>query len=164
MSQEVETVAAKVLAARCAEDVFGTVKTAAEVTRDFRAMARILHPDVAGPGDRPRDAMGALLRFRAEAERKMADGTWGQKVPAVAVEIGYGGILAGAPMHPLFHHLAGGEAKQLRVQEDRGRILSGAEPIFGSGPWNADTFKVWTGLPVAVESRGPRAEDKTWAA
>jgi hypothetical protein len=83
---DAELAAGKVMAARCAEDVFGPVKTEAELTAVFRSLARILHPDH-DPSPRAAEGMKRLLELRDEADRKFQQGTWGQKAPSVSVEV-----------------------------------------------------------------------------
>jgi hypothetical protein len=81
----IEMVARKVMAARCAEDVFGADQAA--VAKNFRSMALVLHPDHAGTDADAAAAMRKLLELRDEAEKKVAQGTWGKNLASAGVEI-----------------------------------------------------------------------------
>lgn len=75
----------------CPEDVFGKInggtkaESDKELKKQFKGLARVLHPDACGPEKECQVLAGQLFdmleKFRAEAEKRIAGGTYGQRVP-----------------------------------------------------------------------------------
>lgn len=64
--------------ATCPEDIFGTLT---EMTDNFRAFAKLLHPDVTLGNKESAEAFKKVASYHDAAEKRIADGTYGQRKP-----------------------------------------------------------------------------------
>ena len=81
--QELQILHDNLMQAQYPEDVFGETASQADVSRTFRQMARVVHPDRYNGDVEARDLAGVafqkLNEFHEQAETQFEAGTWGQR-------------------------------------------------------------------------------------